>query len=410
MAVREAAIFSEADTMQAERAAVIPRPVVIAAAICGIVGITAWVFYVSAFSGDFGQDWMVFYTAGQAWLDGNLPLIFDGAQLIAGINQRFAGWLTFTLNLHPWVYPPTFLMLFLPFALLPPVLSLTVFLLVGFVAAVVAVAGFLQRGIGRWVAGFSLVLCPAVAFNVTTGQNAFFTTSLLVGGFSLIARSPVLGGALLGVLTFKPQFWLMVPVALIAARRWRALASAIAVALLLVLASTAVIGVDAWRAWIDLMTGANDLFRAWTTAGRINGLSIYACATLLGAPSAVANLAQATAVGFAAICVYWAFHHRVVGPLQLAVLLAATIFAAPHASASDAVLLAVATSLFISAMLAGEFRLAPFFVAAAVWIWPLFNPPSLFRAGLLTPILVLMFLGCALAAIGERDSAAPART
>src|SRR5258708_13974010 len=133
---------------------------------------------------------MVFYTAAQAWFDGDLPLIFDGTQLTAAINHRFAGWLAFPLNLHPWVYPPTFLMLFSPFGLLPPVLSLALFLLVGFAAALAAVTSILGRGVGRWIAGFSLVFCPAVPFNVTTGHNAFFTTPLLVGGFGLLGRSP----------------------------------------------------------------------------------------------------------------------------------------------------------------------------------------------------------------------------
>jgi hypothetical protein len=33
-------------------------------------------------------------------------------------------------------------------------------------------------------------------------------------------------------------------------------------------------------------------------------------------------------------------------------------------------------------------------LGVAVWVSPLFNPPSVFRAGLVTPVLILLFLAC----------------
>ena len=384
-----------------------PRQALVLAAICGAFGIIAWVLWVWVFSGDPGQDWMVFYTAARAYFDGNLPLIFDGEALTAALNQRFAAWLAFTLNLHPWVYPPTFLLLFLPFGVLPPAASLAVFLLSGFIVLLAAAALYVGRGQPRWIALFSLVLCPAVPFNVMTGQNAFFTSALLVGGFGLIGRSPVLGGALLGILTFKPQLWLMVPVALLAARQWRACAGAAASALILALVSLLVFGPEIWRAWFGLMTGTDEAYRAWVTNGRLNGMSVFACATWLGAPRSIANLAQALAIAVAAAIVYWVFRRPAPGALQLAVLLAATMLAAPHASASDAVLLALATSLYVAAPRRGTLRPLQLALAAAVWISPLFNPPSVFRPGCLTPLLILLLLGAIIVEI--RDAEIPGR-
>src|SRR5439155_12979552 len=113
-----------------------PRQTIVLALVCGGFGLVAWVFYICLHT-DPVQDWMVFYTAARAYLDGNLPLLFDGEALTAALNQRFASWMAFTLNLHPWVYPPPFLLLFLPFALLPPIASATVFLLSGFVVLAV---------------------------------------------------------------------------------------------------------------------------------------------------------------------------------------------------------------------------------------------------------------------------------
>jgi alpha-1,2-mannosyltransferase len=376
---------------------------------CGFFGVAAWGFWLSyiwAFHGSLGQDWMVFYAGARAYLEGNLPLISDGQQFTEALNQRFSTWLPLPLNLHPWVYPPSFLLLFLPFGLLPPAASFAVFQITGFVAALAAVLVYAGRGPGRWMIGLSLVLCPAVPFNVITGQNGFFSSALFVGGFGLLRRYPVLGGALFGILTFKPQLWLMVPIALLAARQWRALASAVAVALLIGILSLAVFNTEIWSGWLELMTGGSDEYRAWLAVGRINGMSVFACASLLGAPEKLASLCQAVAIVTAGGCVYWVFRRRDTGPLPIAALLAATILAAPHASASDAVLLGLAASLFLTAVMDVSLRPAHAIIAAAVWISPLCNPPSLFRIGLVTPVLLVIFLFCVISVLREKHRAA----
>jgi hypothetical protein len=380
-----------------------PRRMVALGAICGSFGIAAWVLWVWVFSGNPGQDWMVFYTAARAYFDGNLPLIFDGERLTATLNQRFASWLAFTLNLHPWVYPPTFLLLFVPFGMLPPLASLVVFLLSGLIVLLAAASLYAGRGQPRWILLFSLVLCPAVPFNVMTGQNAFFTSALLVAGFGLIGRFPVLAGALLGILSFKPQLWLMVPVALLAARQWRACAGAAASALILALASLVVFGPEIWRAWFGLMTGMDEAYRAWVANGRLNGMSVFACATWLGAPARAADLAQWVAIAVAAAAVYRVFRRPAAVALQLAALLAATMLAAPHSSTSDAVLLALASSLYVTAPRRGPLPPLQIALAAAVWISPLFNPPSVFRPGSLTPLLILLLLGSIIAEVRDGE-------
>lgn len=400
------------------------RQTVALAVICGGFGVAAWTLWLWVFYAEPAQDWMVFYTAARAHFDGNLPLIWDGERLTAALNQRFASWLAFPLNLHPWVYPPTFLLLFLPFGMLPPAVSLAVFLSSGFIVLLAAAMLYVGRGKPRWIVGFSLVLCPAVPFNVMTGQNAFFTSALLVGGFGLIGRHPVVGGALLGILTFKPQFWLMVPVALLAARQWRALGAAAASALLLALSSLLVFGPEIWRAWIGLVTGIDEAYRTWLTNGRLNGLSVFACVSWLGAPfgtdvddlaryladhrwlEVVARLAQWLAITIAAALVYWTYRRPCPETLRLAVLLGATMLAAPHVSTSDAVLLALATSLYVSARRRAALQPLQLVLAAAVWISPLFNPPSLFRPGCLTPLLVLLLLGAIVAETRDGEASA----
>ncbi len=386
------------------------RQMVVLTAVCGSCGGVAWGLWLWVFLSEPAQDWMVFYTAARAYFAGNLQLILDGELLTAGLNQRFETWLALPLNLHPWVYPPTFLLLFLPFGALPPLASLVTFLASGFVALVAAVRPYVRTGLPRTIVLFSLVLCPAVPFNVMTGQNAFFIGALLVGGFAMLARSPILAGILLGILSFKPQLWLLVPVALVAAREWRALASTAATALLLAVATLPVFGLEIWHAWLALATGANRAYAAWLTQGRLNGISVFACTVRLWMPSGIGienaaaylsehhwvevlgNIAQFVATAAAAVLVYRAFRQPHPGALPLAVLLAAAILAAPHVSNSDAVLLGLAAGLAIAVPGRQKLSGGAVALAAIVWILPLVNPPSIFRPGVVTPMLILLFI------------------
>src|SRR5207247_5240422 len=140
----------------------------------------------------------------------------------------------------------------LPFGLLPPLASLVTFLVSGFLALLAAVRLHVRNGQPLAIVLFSLLLCPAVPFNLMTGQNAFFVGALLVGGFGLLPRAPLAAGILFGLISAKPQLWLMVPIALVAGRQWRALASTAATALLLALATLPVFGLEIWRVWLQL--------------------------------------------------------------------------------------------------------------------------------------------------------------
>jgi alpha-1,2-mannosyltransferase len=382
------------------------RGFAVTALVCGVFGVLGWAFDLWFFRDAPVQDWMVFYTAARAYFDDNLPLIFGGDALTAAINQRFASWLPLPLGPHPWVYPPPFLVLILPFGLLPPLLSAASFVLAGFAASVIAVWRCLERNIRRWPIIATLLLCPAAPFNVMTGQNAFYTAALLVGGFGVVGRYPVLGGALIGLMSVKPQLCLMAGVALIAARQWRTLGAAASSACLLTLVSVPVLGLDIWRAWLDLVFGGNELYQAWINVGRLNGISVYACMSWLGAPGVLASLVQAAATLAAAAAAYWIYRQPAAAAMRLAALLAATVLAAPHVSNSDAVLLGLAASLFVTAIAPDKLRPYQLTIAAAVWISPLFNPPVLFRVGCATPLLVAMLLAAIVIAIRERDAPA----
>jgi len=99
----------------------IPRVVLLLA---GVAGLSGWTLALLVLSGRIGllgpgTDWLAFYGAARAYLDGHLALIFDPEAFTAHLNSEFGWWLVEPLAFRPWVYPPGFLLLVLPFGMLP---------------------------------------------------------------------------------------------------------------------------------------------------------------------------------------------------------------------------------------------------------------------------------------------------
>ncbi|MGY3368989.1 hypothetical protein ACVWZL_006114 [Bradyrhizobium sp. GM2.4] len=199
-----------------------------------------------------GTDWMVFYGAVKSSLAGNLALVTDGDAFTAYLNQSFASWLTVPLEFRPWFYPPGFLVLLLPFAPLGFIGS--------YVAFQAATAGFLawalrnrsdQPQLTPYIIAAVLV-SPSASLNLADGQCAFLVAALLVAGVRLLGPRPLLAGAILGLLSFKPQFFLLVPLALMGARRYGSLCAAACSAFALAAASAMIL----WRRIVALVDTA----------------------------------------------------------------------------------------------------------------------------------------------------------
>src|SRR5205823_2454071 len=94
---------------------------------------------------------------------------------------------------------------------------------------------------------------PGVFVNIGHGQNGFLTAALLGGALHLIDRRPWLSGALIGLLAYKPQFGVLIPIALLAGGRWRSFGAATATVAALVAVSLATLGSGVWHAFADSM-------------------------------------------------------------------------------------------------------------------------------------------------------------
>ncbi|TCU63225.1 uncharacterized protein DUF2029 [Bradyrhizobium sp. R2.2-H] len=340
-----------------------------------------------------GTDWMVFYGAIRSMLAGKLALVLDAEAFTAHLNQSFASWLTVPLEFRPWFYPPSFLVLLLPFAPLGFAGS--------YVAFQAATAGLLAWALRNRAAQPQLtpyiiaavLVSPSASLNLADGQCAFLVAALLVAGVRLLGPRPLLGGAILGLLSFKPQFFLLVPFALLGLRQYRGLCAAACSAFALALASVMIFGIELWIRWIP--QAFNNLVspdEKWLAYGRIWGHSVWACAVLLGVPERIASILQLGAIVTSAAATFVAFRSSLNSDSKLIVLLAATVLAAPHSGPYDATLLAVAIVLWLAASIDAP-RLLDWLIGLGIWMVPLLSPAVYVPAGRLSPLLTIALIG-----------------
>ncbi len=362
-----------------------------AALVCGFFGVVGWYLIFLIFHNTPGQDWMVFDTAAQAWRRGDIALLLDGPRFTAELNATHS-WLRQPLDFHPWVYPPYTMLLALPFGLLPWAWNYTVFLALSFIGLMVALCLWRPPGRARALLIAGVVACPACAFTIGAGQNSFMSASLVTAGIWFMHRRPPLAGVLLGLLVFKPQLALLVPVALLASGAWASIAYAAGTVIALMAASLVIPGPALWRGWLHLFLSGDPAFHHWVEAGRIYGQSVFACLRIAGAPATLANAGQLGAIAFSAFCVWRVFRAGVPERQRLAVLLAAMVLAAPHIGDYDALLLGIASMLVLTEGFARAFGRWEAALAAAAWVSTGFQPPFVFPFAVVTPLIVGAFV------------------
>jgi hypothetical protein len=338
------------------------------------------------------QDWIVYDAAGAAARGGRIDLLYDSRRFTDFQIETLGPWFAGPPSLHPWLYPPPFLLLLAPLSRLPFVAAFAAFVIPTLAAALVALA---WRGTGRgwnWPRAAMLLFFPASLVNVLTGQNAFLSAALMIGGVRLLERWQRVGGAVLGLLVYKPQLYVLVPVALAAARAWRGLAASLLSAALLVAASAAAFGVPAWLLWFARVVRAGDpALATWFGDTFLRGYSLYVSARLLGLSDAAAGAVQAAGALAAAAAVWLVFRGQRDGDARLAVLLVAAIVATPHLQAYDTVLLAAAI-IFLWPQDQRGIGLGAFALFGGVWVLPFLRPYSGLGGRLAVPAILAALL------------------
>lgn len=369
-------------------------PLALAAAFCGGIGLydLLYVIFVFADGPAIGPpikilfpDFLVFHAAARAFFEGKLALVYDIDAFTRFQVATYPDRLPASTAFRPFFYPPFFLLMLLPLGLLAVTKAFAVFM-----TATAALATVLEgrRDLWAWLA---IVTSPAAVWVVVAGQNTFLSIALLYGGLHLLERAPIAAGVLLGLLSFKPQIWVLVPLALLAARQWRALAAMVATVAVLALASLALFGLDFCLAFLDAMRLAGSPAIAEMMFERVHThmTTLLAAARMVGLPPTVASALQLAGAVLAIAAVWHAFRRHGPGVARTAVLVTATFLVSPYTLNYDLLLLMPAVVGLFRLGAAQGFYPGERLVHAAMWLIPTMG---LFLNRLNLPIVPLLIL------------------
>lgn len=325
-------------------------------------------------SWDFTNLWYAGRLAGA----GQLDTLFDVERYREGLRALFAP----TIDDSEWSYPPTMLLFGVVLGQLPLALAHALWTL-----ATLALLLFVMRRAGLSRAGCALLcLSPGVLNNIAFGQNGALTAALLFGGLVAAEARPARAGLAFGLLTVKPQFGLLVPVALAAGRHWRAIAWSAAAAGALVALSLLAFGLEAWRGFAGVTQPLvrTILEAPWGEGYHANATTIFMGARRLGVGVGPAYAVQAAA-SLAAAAIVWRLWRE---PTRDALLRATTtgllaLLATPYSFSYDLVLLACAV-LAIRRAAGARYDL----LLAPLWLWPLVVNVVNVEIGPLSPLVL----------------------
>jgi hypothetical protein len=272
-----------------------------------------------------GYDFATFWIAAKFALSGHAPDAY-------GVPGQEAMAAMFGPGRHPpFFYPPTALLLWAPFALLP--FAPAAWLWLGAIGT--AYAACMRALLGSRLVILALAF-PAVFVGALLGQTSMLVAALFGGAALTLDRSPRLAGVLIGCLVFKPQLAVLAPVALAVAGRWQAFIAAAVTAVILVLASV----VASWSAFFAVLPSV----KSWNGGADTHFdlfASVYAAARLLHLPDPTAGIVQALATIAATVLLWMVARRRPGGAAEISLLVVATGFCVPFLGDYDLLIFVV---------------------------------------------------------------------
>lgn len=276
------------------------------------------------------RDFISFWGAAQLALGGNAASAYDNGALHA--VQAAAA--SFHGGEMPFLYPPALLLLVMPFGLLPYPVGMATWVLATFPLYFAAIRRLFPAS-GWLPAAFLPVVVVAV-----TGQNSFVMAALFIAGMILLPRRPLVAGLVLGCLVLKPQLALLLPVAVIAGRQWRAIAGAAISSIGVLLLGLLAFGTAATAAWLQQMplyvSIARDGLVGWHKLA-----SVYAAMRQAGLGADLALTIHGVIAAVAAVAVWQVWRSNAPARCKAAVLAAATMLASPYLFLYDAIILVI---------------------------------------------------------------------
>ncbi len=293
-------------------------------------------------------DFTNFWIVGKEVLHGSLSVLYDRSRF-GDIQANLAGVRSDHVNasfyLNPdyapnWPYPPISFFIAAPVATLPYGIAFISFQILTLAACAAVVYLIVRRG-----AAIAMTLAtPFCVMNVDQGQTAFLATALVGAALLALDRAPVLAGVFIGCLAYKPQLGVLVPVALIASRQWRALISASITVFALVSLSIAAFGFMPWLEFPrELLAQGRVILLGETPGGGDWGwtVTIYGAVRFFHGGTPAAWVAQCLATLSAMVVVWVVWRSTARYSLKAAVLSALIMLATPYGWPPDLTMIVI---------------------------------------------------------------------
>ena len=330
-----------------------------------------------------GTDFSTVYAAGALTWQGRAADAYEPALQHAAEKAIFGGR---DVPFYGWHYPPFFLAVAFLVAAVPYGWGLAIWCLASLAAYLAMLRAILPRPETLLIAA----AFPAVFVNLGHGQNGFLTAALLGSALHLLDRKPWLAGVLIGLLAYKPQFGVLIPIALLAGQRWNTIAAAALTVAMLVIVSFATLGGDVWRAFFESMTFTQQIVLEQGGTGWEKIQSIFSAARHLGAGVPTAYAIQGSLALLLAASIAWLWHGDAAFELKAAALALASLLATPYVLDYDLVVLAVAIAFFVRHGLRCGFRDYEISLCAAAWLVPLLSRALAGATGIPLGLIVLL--------------------
>ena len=335
-------------------------------------------------------DFINVFAAGRMVLDGHPALAYDWdlqKQIeLDVLRQDFVGYFA-------WHYPPPFLFVAAFLAQFPYTIAF-----IGWVSAsILPYLAVMRLIVGRVFGLMLAVAFPTVFNNALVGQNGFLTAALIGGTLFFLPVRPVASGICLGLLTYKPQYGLLFPIALIAAAEWTVFFTAGIVAVLLAFVSWLAFGTESWQAFFHWMPMFSQAFLVEGKATWWKLQSVLSMVRYLGGSEHLAWTLQWIMTASVAVTLVAIWRSKVRYSLKAASLAVGTLLVTPYLFAYDMMVLAIPVAYLVRLGLARGFlrlELPALAVALALILsFTMFGYPVGLAANLIVATLVLRRAG-----------------
>ena len=314
-----------------------------------------------------GRDFVNFWSGGVAVWSGNAGVLYDHAAYDNLISQYFGEFST----IYAFSYPPHVLFLLAPFGALGYIPALIIWSLGGVAAYVASAHSLFARKADRAILAFA----PATLICLMSGQTGLYAAALLIGGYQLKDKYPLLAGMMFGLLTVKPQLGVLLAIVLLITGNWRTIIMAVTTTLVLISASANAFGAGLWVDFVSKTMPYQKQILSEDFGGFDHMVpSAYKFIINSGGSDGAAWAAQGVVMVFCVLALLWGYLKGRNDRLKLALLCVLTGLFSPYVAVYDMPLYTVGVLLLAAHIMGRDGPPAGWLSHPFLWVVLLLAP------------------------------------